>query len=98
MIKTRHACSVKIVINKRRARGDLSLKHIKARFAKDYIISLKCSFQILSGLKEHPRQLMAAATRQQFRGDTLNILYVRTRTFSGLERIITIHPRMLRRK
>jgi hypothetical protein len=32
-----------------------------------------CSFQILSGLKERSRQLMAATTRKQLCRDTLNI-------------------------
>jgi hypothetical protein len=73
MLITHHAGPIKIIINKRGDRGDFLLNHIKARFAEDYIISLKHSFQILSGLKEHSRQLMAATTRQQFCRDTLNI-------------------------
>jgi hypothetical protein len=65
MILTHHAGSVKIVINKRRARGDFSLNHIKARFDEDYIIviSVKRSLPILSRLKENSHQLMAAAAR-----------------------------------
>jgi hypothetical protein len=38
-----------------------------------YIISLKLSFQILSGSKEFSHQFMEAATRHQFYRDTLNI-------------------------
>jgi hypothetical protein len=81
MLITHHVGSVNIVINKRKGRGDFSLNHIKERFAEDYIISLKCSFQILSGLKECAHQLMAATTRQQFCEDTLNIFGREDRNF-----------------
>jgi hypothetical protein len=40
---------------------------------KDYIISLKYSFQILSGLKKHSHQLMETISQQHFYEDTLNI-------------------------
>ena len=73
MLLTHHVGFLNIFINKQRDRGDFLLNHIKAQFAEDYIISLKHSFQILSGLKERSCQLMVATTRQQFHGDTLNI-------------------------
>jgi hypothetical protein len=66
MLINHQAGSVKIIINKRRDQGDLSLNQIKAQFTDDYIIfiSLKHSFQILSALKEYSRQLMVAIARQ----------------------------------
>jgi hypothetical protein len=45
MLTTHHAGTVKIVINERKARGDLPLIHIKPRFAEGYIIPSECSFQ-----------------------------------------------------
>jgi hypothetical protein len=73
MLINHHASFVKIVINKQRARGDFLLNHIKARFVEYYIISLKRSFQILSGLTERSHQLMEETTRQKYFGDTVNI-------------------------
>jgi hypothetical protein len=71
MVTTHYVGTVEIVINQRKARGDLPLIHIKPRFVEGYIIPSECSFQTSSGENRHSRQLMAA-TRQQFCRDTVN--------------------------
>jgi hypothetical protein len=71
MVTTHYARTVEIVINQRKARGDLPLLHIKPRFVEGYIIPLDFSFQTSSGENKCSHQLMAA-TRQQLCPDTLN--------------------------
>jgi hypothetical protein len=71
MLTTHRATIVEIVINERKARGDLPFTHIGARFAEDYIIPSKCSFQTLSRENMCSRKIMAR-DQQNIYGDTMN--------------------------
>jgi hypothetical protein len=91
MLTVHHATTIEIVINERKSRGDLRFTCIGPRFVQHYIFPSNSSFQSSSGENKRSCKLMAAG-RQQFCGDTVNILDVRTRTSSGPGHTLTIHP------
>jgi hypothetical protein len=72
MLTSHHATAIEIVINERKARGDLPFTRIGPRFVEGYIIPSNCSFQTSFGANKHSRKLMET-TQQQFCGDTMNI-------------------------
>jgi len=73
MLTTHHAIAVEIVINDRKSWGNLPFTRVGPRFAQHYIIPSNSSFQTSSGANKCSCKLMAAG-RQQFCGDTINIL------------------------
>jgi len=80
MLTMHYTTTVEIVINERKARGDLPFTCIGPRFAEGYIIPSNSSFQTSYGANERSHKLMAAA-RQQFRGDTVNIFERKDQNF-----------------
>jgi hypothetical protein len=58
MLTNHHAGTIDIVINERKARGDIAFTCIRPRFVEGHIIPFECSFQTLSGENRRSPQLM----------------------------------------